>query len=208
MHRPSWTERILAILLLGGFYVFLVWTLAVGAEIPSPLAEVRQTVTDLKNIVSNPKLKGAKNNEERRDRLREKILSRMDFDEMAKRSLGRHWLKLSDPERKEYLKVFPEYMQYVYRKTVFESVDFIDSVSIRFLKERIDGEFAEVDLVIDSSPEDIKVTFKLRLVDGHWKAYDIVIANISQVQNNRSQFDRVITAHSFKKLLELLRGKS
>src|SRR3989344_964786 len=163
MHRPSWTERILAILLLGGFYVFLVWTLAVGAEIPSPLAEVRQTVTDLKNIVSNPKLKGAKNHEERRDRLREKILSRMDFDEMAKRSLGRHWLKLSDPERKEYLKVFPEY---------------------------------------------IKVTFKLRLVDGHWKAYDIVIANISQVQNNRSQFDRVITAHSFKKLLELLRGKS
>src|SRR3989344_4959484 len=198
MHRPSWTERILAILLLGGFYVFLVWTLAVGAEIPSPLAEVRQTVTDLKNIVSNPKLKGAKNHEERRDRLREKILSRMDFDEMAKRSLGRHWLKLSDPE----------YMEYVYRKTVFESVDFIDSVSIRFLKERIDGEFAEVDLVIDSSPEDIKVTFKLRLVDGHWKAYDIVIANISQVQNNRSQFDRVITAHSFKKLLELLRGKS
>jgi len=179
-----------------------------GAEIPSALSEVRETIENLKKIVSDPKLKGEKNKDARRARIRSEILSRMDLGEMAKRSLGRHWKNLSDLERQEYLKVFPEYIQYVYRKMIFESVEFGESANIRFVKERVDGEFAEADIVIDSSPEDINITFKLRLADGHWKAYDLIIEGMSQVSNLRSQFDRIISKSSFAELLKQLRNKT
>lgn len=206
--HPSLIERVVAILLLGGLYVFMAWTCANGAEIQSPISEVKDTIQKLKNIVNDPSLKGDAKKPVREGKIRELILERLDLGDMCKRALGRHWKQKTDTERAEYIKACSRYVEVLHRKMVFESVQFVESVAVRFLKERIDGEFAEVDLAIESSPEDIKVTFKLHLADGHWKAYDIVIEGISMVQNLREQFDTVIRKKSFEKLLEELLSKN
>lgn len=201
-------ERIIAILLLGCFYFFEVWTIVHGAEIPSPLATVKETVERLEKIVKDPKLAGEVKKHAREEEIRKLILERWDMEHMARSALGRHWKARTDSERVEYVKAFSFYIDVQYRKMIFDTVQFVNSDGIRFLKERLDGEFAEVDLVIDYSPEDIKATFRLHLVDGHWKAHDVIVEGISQVQNLRSQFDRVITKSSFAELLRILRSKS
>ena len=208
MRRTSLTERIIIILFLGGFYFFLAWTCAEGADVPSPLAEIKDTVEELKKIVSDPSLQGDAKRIERQNKIRELLLNRMDMEDMCKRSLGRHWRTRTDAERIEYVKACSQYVEALHGKMVFETVEFVESVGIRHLKERLDAEFAEVDVVVESSPEDTKVTFKLHLVGGHWKAYDVVVANISLVQNLRSQFDTIIRKNSFEKLLEELRKRS
>ena len=56
----------------------------------------------------------------------------------------------------------------------------------------------------DESP----VIYRLKRIDGKWKVYDAVIANVSIVNNYRSQFDRVISKSSFEELKRVLRKKA
>ena len=184
--------------------------LAVAQTVPTPMEEIRETIQKLKHIVSDPSLKSESKKKERRERIRFAILERIDISEMGRRALGIHWQARTETERREYLDVFGKYIESLYRKNIFESVEFIQSTNIRLIKERIDDNFAEVDLSIPSSPEDIKITFKLRLINNHWKAYDVIIVGISQVSNIRSQFNRIMNennASPFQELLKRMRDK-
>src|SRR3989338_4735509 len=111
MRRPSWIQRIIAILLIGGLYVFMAWTFANGAENTSPLEVVKNTIGALKKAVGN------------KAEIRRLILERVDFYEMGHRSMGRNWKNLSEAQRKEYLEVFEEYAEVFNRKSVFESIE-------------------------------------------------------------------------------------
>jgi phospholipid transport system substrate-binding protein len=44
-------------------------------------------------------------------------------------------------------------------------------------------------------------------VDKDWKVYDVVIENISVVNNYRSQFNRVITKSSYEELVRSMKEK-
>jgi ABC-type transporter MlaC component len=47
----------------------------------------------------------------------------------------------------------------------------------------------------------------LHLVAEDWKVYDVVIDNVSLVNNYRSQFDRVIAQSSFEELIRMMKEK-
>ena len=51
------------------------------------------------------------------------------------------------------------------------------------------------------------MNYKLRSSDREWKVYDVVIENISLVNNYRSQFHRVLANSSFDELLRRMREK-
>ena len=169
--------------------------LATALAVSSPSEEVKNTVEALKKAVGN------------KPQIRALILERMDLAEMAKRSLGRHWRNISDKERAEYLDVFAKYIEVFYRERVFNSAEFIGVVEIKYLKERVDGEFAEAETLVIAGSDRFSVVYKLHFAGGHWKAYDIVIENVSIVSSLRAQFDRIIGRESFSELLRKLREK-
>jgi len=45
------------------------------------------------------------------------------------------------------------------------------------------------------------------LKDGIWKVYDVVVENVSLVQNYRSQFNSILAKNTPDQLLEILRKK-
>jgi phospholipid transport system substrate-binding protein len=55
--------------------------------------------------------------------------------------------------------------------------------------------------------EDFSINYKLHLINADWKVYDIVIENISLVNNYRSQFNRVIVQSSFEDLVRIMKEK-
>lgn len=185
-------------------------SLAATLIISSPLAEVKNTIESLKTIVSDPDLKTRK--QQRNKRIRALILERWDLEEMAKRALGRHWKTRTDAEREEYVDLFSQYVEVFYRQKVFNSVEFLENAEQKmdiYYKERnVESEFAEVEIqIVTKNNSRMSFLLKLHLKDGHWKAYDVVVENISEVNNWRAQFDRVITRHSFGELLKRLREK-
>jgi phospholipid transport system substrate-binding protein len=56
--------------------------------------------------------------------------------------------------------------------------------------------------------EELSIIYKLRDNAGDWKVYDVVIENISIVNNFRSQFNRILANASFAELLKKLQSKS
>lgn len=203
-------SRLITIILFALIFVLFIKSISRGASIAplSPLAAIKQTITDLKSIVSDPKLKGAANEKQRRDKIREIILSCMDFEEMGKRAMGRHWVKLNKTQRYEYLEVFAEFMEAYYREQIFNSVEFLaNDLIVKYGRENIDGEYAEVSVVFSGGNSTIKTLIKLRLLGNRWKVYDMVIEDISMVQNWRSQFDRIFTKESYSGLIRALENK-
>ena len=133
------------------------------------------------------------------------IFSRFDFSEMTKRSLGGHWKSLEQPEQREFIDAFTQKLLIAYGRTVRASGD----EKIEFKRETLDGKFARVETkVVSDGGQELPIDYQLHDVNGQWKVYDMVIDQISIVNNYRAQFDRVIAKFSVKELLARLKQQN
>ncbi|MBI4522728.1 MAG: ABC transporter substrate-binding protein [Deltaproteobacteria bacterium] len=179
-------------------YVFVPYISIAGV----PTEQVRTTVDKVVAILQNPELKSESKREERRNQLRQAIYPRFDFTEMAKRALGSHWGRRTTEEQREFVKHFSELLE----KSYVDQIDSYNSEKIAYVREVQDKDRAEVDTkILGRKGEALPVNYKLHLVNGEWKVYDVVIENISLVNNYRSQFNRVIATSSYEELIRRLK---
>src|SRR5262245_65646385 len=82
-NRDRWAPM----LLIGAF--LLLYSFNAYAE--SPTVQIKSTVDQVIQILTDPQLQGEGKRQERRKKLREAIFVRFDFQEMAQRTLGAHW---------------------------------------------------------------------------------------------------------------------
>jgi phospholipid transport system substrate-binding protein len=178
---------------------------ASGARAGAPTDQTRQTVDKVFAIIGDPALKPAAKQQERREKLRQVIFPRFDFTEMAKRSLGPHWNRISPQQQQEFVKVFTGLLENAYA----EQIEASEGEKVRYTREQIDGDSAQVfTKVITPKGEEIAINYKLHDVGGDWRVYDVVVENISLVNNYRSQFNRVLANASFDELMRKMQQKS
>ena len=175
------------------------------ASAVTPTEQVRASVNNIVAILKNPSLKADSRKKDRREQLRRAIFSRFDFPEMAMRSMGSYWRKLSPKEQDEFVQLFTDLLERAY-------IDQIESYSDQkfvYTKETVDEDYAEVQskLVSSKTGEEFSINYRVRLVGKEWKVYDVVIENISLVNNYRSQFNRVIANQSYEELIRRMRDK-
>ena len=175
-----------------------------GANAGAPTDQLKQSVEKLQAILSDKSLKGEAKLQERRQKLREVIDARFDFDEMAKRSLGPEWQKHSPEEQKDFVAAFTGLLEAAY----FDKLESYNGEKVRFINERKDEDITQVDTKItDNKGQDYSVNYRLRDVNGDWKVFDVVIENISLVNNYRSQFSRVLAKSSYQDLVQAMNQK-
>lgn len=169
-----------------------------------PIKEVRATVDKVLIIVRNPNLKSEAQKANLRAQLAEVIYPRFDFTEMAKRSLGPHWGRRTSEEQREFVKIFSELL----RNSYVDRIESYGSQTILYIREIKDTNYAEVDTkIVTDKREGLSINYKLHSVNNEWKVYDVVIENISVVNNYRSQFNRVIARSSFEELVRIIKDK-
>ena len=169
------------------------------------LEQVRQTADRIQSLVQDPRFKGAERQSERREKIRQVLARRFDYAEMSKRSLGSYWQRGSAEEQQQFVKLFTDLLERSYA----EQIESYDGEKIAYGRETVNGNQAEVDTkIITKKGEEISVNYKLQNTGGDWKVYDVVIENISIVNNYRSQFNRVLANASFSELLQRLQSKS
>jgi phospholipid transport system substrate-binding protein len=79
---------------------------------------------------------------------------------------------------------------------------------IVFYKETMVSENqAEIQSKIITSSKEIPIFYRMILKDGKWKVYDVVVENVSLVQNYRTQFNEILAGNTPEQLLEILRKK-
>lgn len=181
------------------------WTAAASVSAGVPTEQIRSTVDRAILVLKDPRLKPAAKTKERRDQLKQILLARFDFTEMAKRALGANWRRLTPKEQEEFVQLFTELLERAY-------ADIIESYAedkIIYVGERLDGGYADVaSKVLASNGAEYSLNYKAHLVNSEWRVYDVIAENISVVNNFRSQFNRVITKSSYEELVRRLREKA
>ncbi len=169
-----------------------------------PMAQVRATVDKVLIIVRNPNPKSQAQLEDLRVQLAQVIYPRFDFTEMARRSLGPHWRRRTPEEQREFVKIFARLLE----KTYINRIESYGSGEVVYAREVEDANYAEVyTKLFSKTGEDFSINYKLHLVNADWKVYDLVIENISVVNNYRAQFNRVIVRSSFEDLVRIMKEK-
>ncbi len=168
-----------------------------------PTDQVRGAIDRVLEILKKKDLQAKDKREERRTLLREEISKAFDFDEMAKRSLGPPWRQRTPEERKEYVTLFRQVLENSY----LGKIEAYKGEKIRYGKETVEeGRFATVEtLIVTEKGQEFPLNYQMVKEPSGWRVYDVVIEQISLVNNYRSQFGAILQKSSFQDLLARLR---
>lgn len=185
----------------------LVFVLSSFCSLPVRAGEltdkVKETTDKIIAIVSNPEMKRPERAAERKRLIRAAIDERFDWDEMAKRTLARHWAGRSDAEKKEFVVLFGKLLE----RTYLDKVEGYSGEKVNYDEEAIDGRYGTVKVgIITTQDKSISVLYRLKKIGPDWFVYDISIEGVSLINNYRNQFNSIITKSSFQNLMERLKS--
>jgi phospholipid transport system substrate-binding protein len=171
---------------------------------PSATEAVKSTINDLIQVLDDETLKQPEQAEKRRHEIEEVIKHRVDYEEMARRSLGAPWPSLSHQERHEFVDLFVQLLRDMFAGRITERSD----EQVVFLGELREAAFAEVNAQMKGRKIDTPIDFRLIHRAHEWWVYDIVIDGASIVSNYRSQFTSIIRDVSYAGLVKKMRQKA
>lgn len=141
--------------------------------------------------------------EKRHDEIIDTVNPIIDFQIMAKLSLGKkYWPSLSKEEKKAFSDLFIRRLQdsYLNQLKLYtdEEVTYKEPLKV---KSKI-----HVPTLLLSKGQEISMLYKFyKSKRGGWKVYDLVVADVSVIQTYRSQFDSVLKKGDFQDLLAKLK---
>ncbi len=127
-----------------------------------------------------------------------------DFGEMSRRSLPRQWPKLSARERKEFVDLYTDLLARAY----LGRIEGYTGERIAYVGETLEGTFAVVRSRITSRRNaETALDYRLHLVDGRWRVYDVLLDGVSLVSTYRNQFTHMMKVGSYAGLVEAMRKR-
>jgi phospholipid transport system substrate-binding protein len=181
--------------------VALAFVFASNAAAETPRTQLEGTMERVMDVARN--FRSQSDFENNRERLKQIILPRFDFTEMASRSLGSRWSGLNGRQKQEFVAAFVHFAEASY----MNQIGSYRGEKMTYGREQVDRNLAEVDTQVIGRGQAAPITYKLHLVGKEWKVYDVVIDRISLVSNFRSQFGRILKTGSMDELMRRLREK-
>ncbi|MCE5244682.1 MAG: ABC transporter substrate-binding protein [Syntrophobacteraceae bacterium] len=188
------------------FAVLAAFTESAALAAPAPLAVVREGTDQALKILRETQSSTGLPLRQRKDEILTIVNRYFNFDEMARRALGRPWKDQSPDKQKEFVRLFRDLLFNTY-------VDRVQSYTgtnekIVYDNERIEGDYALVKTRIRGFKDtDVQVDYRLRQEKGEWKVYDVIVEGVSFIDNYRGQFNSILANESFDSLLRRLSEK-
>ena len=187
----------------------LVFSQLTCAAVPSqsnPMALIQSGTEKALKILHESESGQAPSLRQRKNEILNNVSEYFNFEEMARRALGRPWKDQTPDKRKEFVQLFKQlifntYINRLENYTGSKERVFYDS-------EKLDGDYAIVKThILYQGNNNVEIEYRLHRDAGEWKVYDVVVEGISIVENYRSQFASILTNQSFDSLLGKLRQK-
>jgi phospholipid transport system substrate-binding protein len=186
--------------------ILLLLTVAIftsSVAFATPTDDLRKTVDEVVRIVADKQMK--KNVVKRRQALKKAISTIFDYSEMAKRSMGKYWNARTAAEKKHFTDIFATLLENSYAS----KIESYNNEKIIYIRETVDGDYSEIkSKVVTAARDEFTLDYRLFKKDGKWMVYDVVIEGVSLVSNYRSQFNKIITANGYDKLVKKLQSKN
>jgi len=186
------------------FCVLIIFVLSIPVYAGVPMTTVETNVNKVLGVLRDSKLKSPAAKEKKKEKLRVIYKDMFDEIEFSKRTLTRNWNKFSPAERVEFVKLFEQILE----KSYIDKILDYSNEKVSFYKESmLSDNQAEIQTKIVTASKEIPIYYRMILKDGKWKVYDVVVENVSLVQNYRTQFNDILGKNTPEQLLEILRKK-
>ncbi len=171
----------------------------IGATHDSPTAVIKTAVEQVISVLREEHTAV----DDRWQRISVVIEKNFDFQSMSQSVLATHWKKASPQEQKQFADFFSQYLENVYRSRI----ESYSNQKVRYTNESVRDNKAVVNTFIVTDTAEIPVTYKLKLNAGEWKAYDMLIEEVSLVNSYRSTFSSILQSEGMDGLLSDLERK-
>lgn len=170
-----------------------------AAATATPTDRVKETVDSVLGVLQDPALDAT----QRRDRVRDIVRQRFDYESMSQVILATNWRTATASQREQFITLFRELLE----QTYFSAMDSYNDQTVRMGRERQKGKLAEVHTFITSASKEVPVSYKLRLRNDDWYAYDVTVDGVSLVSNYRTSFRNLVKEKGMDGLLSELAEK-
>ena len=130
----------------------------------------------------------------------------LDFDQLCKESLGKHWGTRSKAEQKDFSATLKALIEKNFLNRLKDSKD----RKIEYESEEVLGVEASVVTRVSSGDpraEKTEIEYQLQKTAKSWRVTDMVTDGVSLVSNYRSEFSKIITKDGYPRLLEKMQNK-
>jgi len=136
------------------------------------------------------------------------VVPHFDMERMARYVLGQHWPQATGEQQQKFVEEFKTQLIRTYATALFEYTGDEKIVYKPFRHEEGDKRAVVRTEVPRVDGPSIPVEYRLIRNDDKWQVYDVVIENISTVQNYRAQYGAVINARGISGLIAALSEKN
>lgn len=138
-----------------------------------------------------------------RERLKDELNGLMDFTELSRRALGRHWDARTEAERADFVNTFRELV----RNSSVRKLGVHRADSITYRPAQVTGNQAVVTTVAWKDRRSAEIVYHMHQVGGQWRAWDVVVDGSSTMRTYRDSFNREINSTSFAAMLVRLKER-
>jgi phospholipid transport system substrate-binding protein len=176
--------------------------------ISSPTEEIRRSTETLKGTLMRRPPSWSPEAEVQLRTIRNVIDHLLDFEEIARRTLGDQWERLSGEQQREFTTLLQRLTGH---QSLEDGFQFARDTTVAYRPESISRDRATVPTIVtvNSTEREVRrtVDYRLYLRDKRWRVYDIVIDGESLVENYRDEFARIIRQESYDGLVRRMKKR-
>jgi len=173
----------------------------------SPMAELKKSNEKLDKILQKNRPGWSIEAEAQRADVRKLVGSFLDYGELARRALSKHWDGIIGKQREEFVETLRELVERSYLRQVHGNANY----NIKYDKETKQDSEADVTGVLNTMARGKKVKialeYKMLWKGDHWVVYDVVTDEQSMLENYRAEFNKIINKDGFDALLKRMKKK-
>jgi phospholipid transport system substrate-binding protein len=171
--------------------------MAFAANLGDPVAIIKKKDSELQKMLRD---KGAS-----KDRLKVLINGIFDFEELGKRALGQDtWKTMTPDQQKRFVKAFRAMVE----NASVRKLEAYESDSSTYEAPEIANGKASVTAHVWNKGTESVVTYKLLAEDSTWKAWDLIIDDLSTARNYGDQFKTILKTSNIDGLIAKLEKKA
>jgi phospholipid transport system substrate-binding protein len=192
--------------LLTGIFMLMATASLAGPPIVNPadatafMVQLWDRAVEVLNKKADPAL--------RQERFRQLFHADFDSPGIARFVLGRYWRDASEAEQQDFVKLFEDYVVFVYtaRLSNFGGQDF----KVRGSRSDGDGVMVSTDIFSPGSTSPLKIDWRLVSENGIYKINDVIVEGVSMLVTQRSEFASVVQRNGgqIRGLLGMMREKN
>lgn len=178
-----------------------------AAEMTAPDVLARSVTDEVVAVLRADKEIQGGNRKKVVDLVEKKVLPHFEFVRMTRLAVGVNWRQANPEQQKSLVNEFRSLLVQTYAATFIAYRD----QTINFRPLRMDPKDTEVVVksqINQPGGKPVTVDYKMERTDSGWKVYDVVVADLSLVQNYRGSFESEVRKGGVDGLIKALVDKN